>query len=252
MHNIETRVFITLLIGAVVLALILVFFVLTILKHQKRSIIFEKEILLKDIQLLETERSRIAADLHDELGSLISAIKINLECIQSINNPDDNTIMQKVGSYIDTTMQKIREISNNLMPQSLEQNGILIAVKEFIEMIDTKNKFSILYKCDIANDVIIEPNKQIHIYRIVQEIINNTIKHGNATLINVRFYKRKHLLCLALTDNGIGFDKEKASAKKGSTGLRNIVQRVELIEGKIYLESVANKGTHYLIEMPIE
>lgn len=251
MYTYETRIFFTILIAAAVLALILGFFVVTIIRHQKRKIASEKEKLAAELLLLENERGRIAADLHDELGSLISAVKLNLECLDA-RSVNDSLILEKTGKYIDTTMEKIREISNNLMPQVLQQKGLIIAVKEFTELVNHTGSLTITMD-STTGELSMEQGKEIHVYRIIQEIINNSIKHAGGSVIQVSLSLSKDNLCINYTDNGNGFDKNSISlGKQNGRGLRNIVRRVDLLKGTIYLDTAPGKGVHYSIEIPLK
>jgi signal transduction histidine kinase len=248
MHPEETRIFYTILMASAVLALLFAFFVITIIRHQRRKTALEKEKLVAEILLLENERGRIAADLHDELGALISAVKLNLQCLDTVSE-QDNKILEKTGVYIDTTMQKIREISNNLMPKSLQNKGLFNAVGEFTEMIGHTDDLTVRYEC-AAKDIDIAPEKQIHVYRIVQEIINNALKHARASLIDVRFSAKKNILQLDISDNGAGFDTETAGKKNGY-GIQNIMRRTDMLQGTVYFETQPGKGTSYSIEIPL-
>lgn len=248
MHPDETRILYATLIASGVLAMLLAFFIITIIKHQRRKLALEKEKLVSEILLLENERSRIAADLHDELGSVISAIKLNLECLNTTDEQDIR-ILERTGGYIDNTMQKIREISNNLMPKALHTKGLFAAVKEYTEMIDHSGSLSVRYQCSATASGVGADN-EIHIYRIVQEITNNAIKHARASVIEVKFDMKNSNLLLDITDNGNGFDVTEVSKKQGH-GLQNIMRRVDMLQGTVYLVSTPSKGTHYAIEIPI-
>jgi len=248
MHPEETRIYYTILIASAVLAMLFAFFVITIIRHQRRKMALENEKLVAEILLLENERSRIAADLHDELGALISAVKLNLQCLDTVSE-QDTLILEKTGGYIDTTMQKIREISNNLMPKALQRKGLFNAVAEFTEMIGHKDGLKVRYQCDV-NGLEVDPEIQIHIYRIVQEIINNALKHAKASIIDVRFSAKKNILQLDISDNGAGFDTGLAEKKNGH-GLQNIMRRTDMLHGTTYLDSQPGKGTIYSIEIPL-
>jgi signal transduction histidine kinase len=248
MHPEETRIFYTILMASVVLALLFAFFVITIIRHQRRKMVLENEKIVAEVLLLEKERGRIAADLHDELGALVSAVKLNLQCLDTVNE-QDAVILEKTGGYIDTTMQKIREISNNLMPKSLQKKGLFDAVEEFTMMITNNDDLKIRYQCDVK-EAQVSPEKQIHIYRIVQEITNNALKHAKASLIDVRFSVKKNILQLDISDNGAGFDTGVADKNNGH-GLQNIMRRADMLQGTVYLESKPGKGTSYSIEIPL-
>jgi signal transduction histidine kinase len=252
MDELNLKITIVGLVGFAVLTLLVILFVITIIRNHRIKVNIERDQILKDIQLLEKERSRIAADLHDELGSLISAIKINLECLDTSENPENIAILEKTGTYIDTTMQKIREISNNLMPKILEQNGIIAAVTDFINMIDAKSKVNIKFSHDLMDESSIPEEYKPHLFRIIQELLNNAVKHAKANQILIQIVLKNQNLIMTIKDNGIGFDENIDITKIKSDGLRNIIRRAELINGKIILESQINIGTNYTIEIPLK
>jgi len=252
MDELNLKITIVGLVGFAVLTLLVILFVITIIRNHRIKVNIERDQILKDIQLLEKERSRIAADLHDELGSLISAIKINLECLDTSENPENIAILEKTGTYIDTTMQKIREISNNLMPKILEQNGIIAAVTDFINMIDVKSKINIKFSHELIDESSIPEEYKPHLFRIIQELLNNAVKHAKATHILIQIILKNQNLIMTIKDNGIGFDENIDITKIKSDGLRNIIRRTELINGKIILESQLNKGTNYTIEITLK
>lgn len=252
MDELNFKITIVSLVGFSVLTLLIIFFIITVLRNQKLKINLERDQTLKDIQILENERARIAADLHDDLGSLISAIKINLECLNTNNNPENNIIIEKTSSYIDTTMQKIREISNALMPKILEQNGLIIAITDFIHMIDTKTKAKIKLDNKISDESSISKEAKTHIFRIIQELLNNAVKHSNATEITLQISLFNNWIKLVIIDNGQGLNENLDISNIKSDGLRNIIRRSQLMDGKMLIESGINKGTKFIINIPLK
>src|SRR5205085_6083645 len=112
------------------LAAILIFFIVTVLRHKKKTAeIYEKQINA-EINTLETERTRIAADLHDDIGPLLSSVKLQMSCMNT-QDEEDIEMIEKLSSYLDDIVQKVRETSNDLMPRVLSTKGLLIAVKDF-------------------------------------------------------------------------------------------------------------------------
>jgi signal transduction histidine kinase len=247
----ETGIFFAILIAAAMLGLIFVFFMLTIVRQQKRKTALEKEQLVAELSLLENERSRIAADLHDELGALISAVKLNLECVDGASD-SDQLHLDKAATHIDTTMHKIREISNNLMPQVFQREGLVRALEEMSMMLESAGGPRIQIDCD--DDPILPKGKALQLYRIIQEIVNNVMKHAQASVIVIVLELNENKLTVHVTDDGVGFDSEVIAAQeqslKGGQGLGNIRRRVDLLEGKLYLETTPGKGTQYEIEIP--
>lgn len=205
--------------------------------------------MLIEVTVLEKERKRIAFDLHDDLGALLSSIKINLQSLTT-DNKEDIEIINKLESHIDNAMEKIREISRNLMPQILHDKGLLTALKVYSEKLDKKNSVCIKYQCMIA-ELRIEKDKEIHIYRAIQEIINNALKHAKARTIDLKVDIIKNNLLIDIQDDGIGFDQEIVLKQNKGLGLHNILCRIDLLRGTVYLTTAPEQGTQYLIEIPI-
>ena len=252
MEELNFKITIVGLVGFAVLTLLVIFFIITLLRNQKLKVNLERDQTLKDIQLLENERARIAADLHDDLGSLISAIKLNLECLNTINHPENDVIIEKTALYIDSTMQKIRDISNDLMPKILEQNGLIPAVTDFINMLDAKSKAKIKLINNISNESSISKEVKTHIFRIIQELLNNAVKHANASEINLLLTLINNTIKIKINDNGVGFNEQSEISKMKSNGLRNILRRTQLMDGKLFLDTGINEGTDFTIEIPLK
>lgn len=252
MDELNFKITIVGLVGFAVLTLLVIFFIITLLRNQKLKVNLERDQTLKDIQLLENERARIAADLHDDLGSLISAIKLNLECLNTINHPENDVIIEKTALYIDSTMQKIRDISNDLMPKILEQNGLIPAVTDFINMLDAKSKAKIKLINNISNESSISKEVKTHIFRIIQELLNNAVKHANASEINLLLTLINNIIKIKINDNGVGFNEQSEISKMKSNGLRNILRRTQLMDGKLFLDTGINEGTDFTIEIPLK
>lgn len=205
--------------------------------------------MMAEVTILENERRRIAFDLHDDFGALLSSIKINL---QNLNTTDieDEKIIHKTDLYIDSAMEKIREISRNLMPQILHDKGLLIALETYTETLDKKDSLHINYQCSVP-ELVIEKEREIHIYRVIQEIINNVLKHAKAKLINISIEVKKNYLLVEIKDDGIGFNHELIIKNNKGLGLHNVLGRVDLLKGAVYLTTSPGDGTRYLIEIPI-
>jgi len=252
MEELNFKITIVGLVGFAVLTLLVIFFIITLLRNQKLKVNLERDQTLKDIQLLENERARIAADLHDDLGSLISAIKLNLECLNTFNHPENDIILEKTALYIDSTMQKIRDISNDLMPKMLEQNGLIPAVTDFMNMLDAKSKAKIKLINEISDENSIFKEVKTHIFRIIQELLSNAVKHANASEINLLISLKNKTIKIKVNDNGVGFNEHSDISKMKSNGLRNILRRTQLMDGKLFLDTSINEGTEFIIEIPLK
>ena len=169
----ETSIFSAVLITSIVLGVVLIYFIITIVRHQRRNLQLYKLKILAEITTLENERARIAADLHDELGPILSAVKFKINSLD-ITFEDDQVILDKSNKNIDDIIRRMREISNDLLPNTLLRKGLIAALEESIDNLNKTNTLDIIF---IHHEIPDYPKeKAINIYRIIQEIIHNTIK----------------------------------------------------------------------------
>lgn len=243
----ETSIFTAVLITCIVLAAIIAYFIVSIIQHQRRNQELHKSKIQAEISTLEKERSRIAADLHDELGPILSGVKLKINSID-IASDEDQVQLEKVNKHIDDIILRMREISNDLMPNTLRRKGLVIAVDEFIKNISKGSRVDI--KFNYENVPEITPDKEINLYRIVQELIHNTIKHAKATILAIKLSGRDNWLILETSDNGTGFDYNMVIKENTGLGLRGLLSRAEIMGGAMYIDSRAGKGTIYTFEIP--
>jgi signal transduction histidine kinase len=157
-------------------------------------------------------------------------------------------IIEQAELQIDRAMQRLRQISFNMMPGILQRQGLNEALKELIELMTEKTGISVHYRCNVD---LFDKNRSLHIYRISQEILNNMVKHANATAVDFTITKRKNMIQLNIKDNGIGFNKNAVVDKRQGSGLRNIDSRGHLLNAKIFLTTSPGKGVSYLVEIPV-
>ncbi len=243
----ETNIYNAILITALVLGVIIVFFVISIIRQQRKTLNLHREKIMAEISILEKERSRIAHDLHDEIGPLLSAVKMKINSFE-MDNVADQEQVNATNEHINDVLKRIREISYDLLPTSLSRKGLVPAIREFVSYMN--NPGNIVFRLKDEGDVKVSTHMAINIYRIIQEVIHNSIKHSKATEVDIILTNARKKLVITLRDNGIGFDKDGISGN--GLGLRSLVSRVEVLVGKLYLETAPGKGTHYTIEIPIE
>ena len=244
----EATIYSAILITGVIIGIIIIYFIVSIIRHQRRNIELYKSKIVAEIATLEKERARIASDLHDELGPILSSIKFKINSID-INNEEDKFQLEKASTHIDDIIHRMREISNGLMPNTLLRKGPVFAVEEFINQIIKTDKLLIEFKhYDIPE---IPREKAIHLYRIIQEIIHNTVKHARAGKLKIELKSVNGSLVLLSEDNGAGFDYPAASKEHYGLGLRNLLSRTELLEGSMFVDSKPGKGTKFTIEIPL-
>lgn len=244
----ETRILNITILVSIIIAVIIVYFFVSIIRYHRRYMRLQREKIFAEITIRENERKRIANDLHDSLGPLLSAVKLNISSVE-VEHPGDQAVLDKTGGYLDEIIGSMRRISHDLLPSTLERKGLLEAIREFINQVNTKQSVNIqLY---IVKEISIPREKEIHIFRMIQEIVHNTIKHSRARTLQIGFSEEGgHLLCLT-KDDGRGFDKEKALAGSHGLGLRSLESRCEILNGILTLDSKPGEGTNYFIKIPV-
>ena len=244
----ENKILYTTVLVSMIIAIIIVYFFVSIIRYHRRYMKLQREKIFAEITIRENERKRIAGDLHDSLGPLLSAVKLNISSVD-IEAPADRAILEKTAGYLDEIIGSMRRISHDLLPNTLERRGLLEAVREFIQQV--KNKQSVDIQLYIVKEIRVPKEKEIHIFRMVQEIVHNTIKHAQARNLQIGFSEENgHLLCLT-KDDGKGFDSEKALTNSQGLGLRSLESRCEILNGILTLESSPGLGTNYFIKIPV-
>lgn len=199
----------------------------------------------------EQERMRVSQELHDGLGQLFTAIKFNLQQIRS-NLPTDAEIglnegLDMLEDNIGRAFLEVKNISRNLMPDVLWQFGIKPAVEDFIEKLNSTSNIS--YSLELVGmDGRLANDLEQAMFRICQELVNNSIRHSNCSNIYVQFINHGNSLVLMVEDDGIGYDSNTVTY---GFGLKNIQSRVELFEGNVEVDSGLDKGTVTTIEIPL-
>lgn len=202
----------------------------------------------------EQERTRLAKDLHDGLGGMLSGIKFSLNNMKEnlIMTPDNVHAFERSIDMLDSSIKEMRRVAHNMMPEILVKYGLDTALKEYCEEMDHSGVLHVNYQSVGMHQADIPQTTSITIYRIVQELLNNAIKHANAKNVLVQLHQsaQEKLLAVTVEDDGNGFDAEllKQSAGMGWLNIRN---RVEFLKGRIDLQSVPGKGTSIMIEITI-
>lgn len=191
----------------------------------------------------EKERFRIAKELHDGVNGDLSAIKFKLSSLLEMNN----TVIKEAVSMIDKSCQQVRAISHNLVPPSLQDFNLIEALEEYCTNMNAMHSPEISFQ-QLGDAVILTKKQEANIYRIVQELVNNSIKHAEANEINVQISSRENTIQLIVEDNGKGYDQK--TIKTDGIGLKNIQSRVTYLNAT--LDLVSNKqGTSTTIDIDI-
>ncbi|MEO6848983.1 MAG: tetratricopeptide repeat protein [Mucilaginibacter sp.] len=196
----------------------------------------------------QKERIRIARDLHDSIGQMLTVVKMNVSTLGE-QYKDDSRIAN-TGILVDKTITEVRHISHNLIPEELAF-GLFAAIEDMCEKINAAGGTQVeLTVPDEAREHTFERSNELSIYRIVQEVLSNMVKHGQASKIELNVSHQPHSgLTLSIKDNGKGFDTSKIAGSKG-LGWKNIVARVNLLDGNIQVRSEKLIGTQIEIAIP--
>ena len=248
------NLFITLLFILVILIGLLLFFRMRarknrIIAEQKiRQLENEKKLMRAQAVMVgqENERKRIAHDLHDGIGVLLSTASVQFSRMKM--DPETAPLFEKATQLITEASGEIRKISRNMMPGVLSKLGLCYALEDLFETVNEMDGLQVHIKMDDHKERLPE-NTEIMIYRIVQEMINNTIKHAKASEITFELSWNKNEIHMVYEDNGIGFNPEDKLEDKG-LGLAGIRSRTDLLRGKMEIEAEKGKGTRYTFRIP--
>ncbi len=197
----------------------------------------------------EKERQRIAVDLHDSLGGLLSAVKLQFDNVRAkLNGYTHLDQYQNATKLLDTAVEEVRNISRNLQPGALKELGLISAIKDLINRFEGEAYPEIFFQYYNIDDKL-DDMTALSIYRIIQELINNTIKHAGANEILIQLSTEQNDLVVEYEDDGKGFDPKNLSGKKGM-GVDNIQSRVNYLKGSLSFSSKENEGVSYLIRIP--
>lgn len=203
----------------------------------------QKEMYLGTLEATEIERQRVARELHDEIGSSLSAMRlISSQFSGNLENSTDN-----LKSLIDSTIDNVRRISNDLLPIGLEEFGLEFALENLIEDLTAVSDIKIEYQIEGLSKSL--HRKELMIYRIVQELVNNTIKYAHATIIGLTIIEKDSTLGLMYQDNGIGFELAN-TLKTKSLGLKNITARTKSLGGEAKFDTAPQKGFKFEMQIP--
>jgi two-component system NarL family sensor kinase len=198
----------------------------------------------------EQERTRLAKDLHDGLGGMLSGIKYSFQTMKGnlIMTPDNHQAFERSMDMLDSSIKEMRRVAHNMMPEALVKFGLDTALKDFCNDINQSGALRVTYQSIGLENATIEQTTAIAIYRIVQELINNTMKHAAAKTAIVQVTKTNGNISITVEDDGKGFDPVILESERG-IGWSNIRSRVEYLKGKIDIQSEPAKGTSVLIEL---
>ncbi|MEO5591167.1 MAG: ATP-binding protein [Chitinophagaceae bacterium] len=220
-------------------------------KQQISELEKDRQLLTVDAMLKgqEEERGRIAKDLHDGLGGMLSGVKLSfINMKENMVLPAENLRgFEKSIEMLDETIKELRKVAHNLMPETLVRFGLEESLKDFCNSIQSATGIRVIYQ-QVGENRKLPTQAQITVYRIVQELVNNALKHAEAKQIIVQLTKDHIKTGITVEDNGKGFDVKNIDLRKGA-GFRNIKDRVNYFKGTLDINSQPGNGTSVNIEL---
>ena len=244
----KKRVF-TLLLLTFFLLLVCIFLIQRIINSYNT---IEKQQAIRSLEVEFKERKRIAADLHDGLGSILSSIALFIKLIEKDckNNTENKSLIQ-VKELSEIALENLESTINNLNPSILNKYGLIKSLEILCDKINDIGEVS----CTINatnEDMKFDPNIELNLYRICNELINNTLKHANASNLDIEIQQIKKTVMIVYRDNGIGFNPELISnTDEEKMGLRNIINRIESLGGKYKIDSEKGKGVEIMLSFKL-
>jgi PAS domain S-box-containing protein len=216
----------------------------------------ERKILNAIIETEEKDKERFARDLHDGLGTLLSSINIYLNLIKSkeANEAQKLLWMDYTKGLVDDAMLNAREIANDLRPSSINNFGLAASVKTLCDKFNAGGIISIKFEVSNIDAEELEKDLEVTLYRVINELINNTLKHASAKNIDICLSKENEILTLAYHDNGKGFDLSgvmESNTNKGM-GLSNIMSRIKAVNGTCSINKNNTAGTEVFIKVNLK
>jgi two-component system NarL family sensor kinase len=259
----------TILAVALLLAIVLVVSGLMVYRNKRRLLLSRQALQQQKIDRLETERqllatesvmqgqeeerSRLAKDLHDGLGGILSGAKYSLSNMKEnlVVTPENAAAFERTMNMLDMSITEMRRVAHNMMPESLMKLNLNEALLDYCEQVTDSGAVAIDYQSSEMDKLVLTDTQKITVYRIVQELINNIVKHAAASSVIVQVFAKESVLYVTVEDNGKGFDKARLAFSSG-IGYRNIQNRIDYLNGKLDVRSEPGNGTAVYVEIPLQ
>lgn len=209
----------------------------------------DQEITKAIINAQEQERFQIGGELHDNVNQILAGVLLNLGMTKGKPLSVQNEWIDKSVGYIHMAISEIRKLSHRLAPASFDENSLKDTFEALLKSINVNNQFKIKFSIEGVDDIQIDGDIQLNLYRILQEQLNNIMKYAKASVIEITLTLVNNAIRLRIYDNGVGFDTK--NCRKG-IGLNNIKKRTELFSGNFSLKSAPGNGCEIIVEIPLQ
>ncbi|RZK19290.1 MAG: hypothetical protein EOO43_11850 [Flavobacterium sp.] len=221
-------------------------------EEEKRllNLSFESELLKTQIEAQEQTMKTIAADLHDNIGQLLSLTSLTLSTINLDHRETTKEKIDESRSLIRKSIKDLRHLAKVMHGEQLSNQGIVHIMQQEIRRLKQSGTFILTFNTNLGEEMRFSPKKDLVLMRILQELLNNIIKHAHATTIDLSATLINEILCLKVIDNGIGFEPNAISEMSIGLGLHSVKNRVSLLQGILTIKSEPTIGTTIKIEIP--
>lgn len=253
----KSNIYLGVALGIILISVLIGFLLYKSLKLKEEARLQSEVILQQDLATKavlnaeENERKRISGELHDGLGQMFSAVKMNLSALTDdldFKSTRSREVFTKTLDLVDESCKEVRSISHQMAPNVLLKSGLTTAVRDFINKIDDR-KLKVNLETFGLQDRL-DQNIETVLYRVIQETVNNVIKHAGANALDLQLTKDEEGINVMIEDNGKGFDTANLETFEG-IGLKNIRSRVEYLKGTVDFSSNVGAGTLVAIHIPL-
>ena len=248
--------------GSIILVLLANFVIFVLFTYQKRYVQhrqeintirekYEKELLKTQLEIKEQTMMNISQEIHDNIGQVLSLANLQLTSIELHGNAYATGKIDKSMELISRVINDLRDLSRTLNPENIARTGLQQAIRFDMELMERSGLFRIVFEVT-GKERRLDPSSEIIVYRIVQQAMNNILRHAKANAINLSMAYEAERLFIDIRDNGTGFDTNiiQSQSSRGA-GLRNMAHRAALIHAGIHFSSDALQGTHITLSVPI-
>lgn len=243
------EVIFTIIVVIIILVFLAIMFLVALARHNQRrnKLIFENQKIKKDfeqtllntqLEIQEQTLTHISREIHDNIGQVLSLARLQLHTLSESPSEED---IDYTDNLLEKAITDLRGLSHSLNTNSIKENGFAASVEKILEQFDKTGKFKTTFYDEVG--FTISDDHGIILFRIIQEVLNNIVKHAQATEITIRIEKPDEQTIISITDNGKGFNTEKLHSADGGIGIRNITERAFIIDAKLSLISQVNHGT---------
>jgi len=218
------------------------------LEKKENELQHSKDLLEASIAVQEKERRRIAQDLHDDISSKLNVVSLNchLLSIDNLEKEKQTEILNTILSLSTKALDSSRRIAHNLFPPVFDKFGLDAAIEELCSEFSSLENVNVTYKSQVTfNEA--DKERHLHVFRILQELINNSVRHGKSKKITIIFTNNSNKISCSYNDNGVGFNLDRAE-KQAGLGMKNIESRINFLKGTLKFESSINKGMNAIFE----